>query len=330
VEIRKAAIRSADLTRQLLAFARQQTIAPTVLDLNATVDGMLAMLRRLIGEDIRIIWEPAAALWPVKMDPSQVDQILTNLCVNARHAIAGVGTLRIETSNVVADDAFCATHAEAMPGDYVRLLVQDSGSGMDAATQARIFEPFFSTKEMGAGTGLGLAMVHGAVKQNNGFVTVASTLGAGTTFEIFLPRHRGAPSLAQQAHAPAADLRGGETILVVEDEPALVRLATRALEDQGYVVLTATNAADALRLASSHAGEIHLLLSDVVMPEMNGRDLAAALQKLRPTLKLLFMSGHTAGIIASRGLLAPGLALIEKPFTRVALAEKVREALDGR
>ena len=329
LEIRKATVRSADLTRQLLAFARRQTIAPTVLDLNETVPGLLSMLQRLIGEDISLLWQPATALWPVLMDRSQMDQILTNLCVNARHAIAGIGTVRIATANAVADAAFCAQHAEAVSGEYVQLSVRDTGSGMDAATQARIFEPFFSTKDLGAGIGLGLATVYGAIKQNQGFVTVASTLGAGTTFDIYLPRHEGSATPARQTGAVAADLRGSETILVVEDEPAVSRLVTKALDAQGYLVLTANSAAEALRLATAHAGEIHLLLSDVVMPEMNGRDLAHALLKLRPTLRPLFMSGHTADVIAIRGLLAPGVAFIEKPFTPVALAAKVREVLDS-
>jgi CheY-like chemotaxis protein len=330
LEIRKAAVRSADLTRQLLAFARQQTIAPVVLDLNETLPGMLAMLQRLIGEDISLHWQPTASLWPVKMDRSQMDQILTNLCVNARHAIADVGTVTIATANVVADAAFCAQHAEAVPGDYVRLSVRDTGCGMDEATLARIFEPFFSTKGVGQGTGLGLATVYGAVRQNQGLVTVASALGEGTTFEIYLPRHQGAPTPAPQIAPGAADHRGGETILLVEDEPSLIRLVTKALEAQGYVVLAANSAADALRLATAYADEIHLLVSDVVMPEMNGRDLALALLQLRPTLKPLFMSGFTADVIATRGLLAPGVAFIEKPFTPVALAAKVRAVLDGQ
>lgn len=329
-EIRKAAVRSADLTRQLLAFARQQTIAPVVLDLNETVPGMLAMLQRLIGEDISLHWQPTVALWPVMMDRSQMDQILTNLCVNARHAIADVGTVAIATANMVADAAFCAQHAEAVPGDYVRLSVRDTGCGMDEATLARIFEPFFTTRGGAGGTGLGLATVYGAVKQNQGFVTVASALGEGTTFEIYLPRHVGAPTPARHTGPVAADHRGGETILLVEDEPSLIRLITKALEAQGYVVLAANSAADALRLATAYPDNIHLLVSDVVMPEMNGRDLATALLKLRPMLKPLFMSGYTADIIATRGLLAPGVALIEKPFAPVALAAKVREVLDGQ
>ena len=330
LEIRKAAVRSADLTRQLLAFARQQAIAPTVLDLNETVPGMLSILQRLIGEDISLLWQPATALWPVMMDRSQMDQILSNLCVNARHAIKDVGTVRIATANAVADTAFCAQYAEAVPGEYVRLSVGDTGSGMDAATQARIFEPFFSTKGVGEGTGLGLATVYGAVKQNQGFVTVASTLGEGTTFEIYLPRHKGETPPAPLAGTVAPDLRGGETILLVEDEPALIRLLTKGLEAKGYRVLAASSAADALRLSTAHAGPIHLLVSDVVMPGMNGRDLAQALLRLRPTLKPLFMSGHTADVIAVRGLLAPEVAFIEKPFTPVALAAKVREVLDGQ
>ncbi|MDQ8155221.1 MAG: PAS domain S-box protein [Gemmatimonadota bacterium] len=327
LEIRKAAVRSADLTRQLLAFARQQTIAPAVIDLNETVPNMLAMLNRLIGEDVRLVWQPAPSVWPVLMDPSQMDQILTNLVVNARHAIADVGVVTIATNNSVLDPAFCAAHADATPGEYVRLSVHDTGSGMDDATQARIFEPFFSTKGVGAGTGLGLATVYGAVKQNQGVITVQSVVGGGTTFDVLLPRHRGSPTPAHAAIVAAGDLRGGETILLVEDEPAVRRLVSKALEGQGYRVLAAGGADEAVRLAAAHEGDIHLLVSDVVMPGMNGRDLAQELQKSRPALTPLFMSGHTADVIATRGLLAPDVAFLAKPFTPVALAAKVREVL---
>lgn len=328
-EIRKAAVRSADLTRQLLAFARQQTIAPAVLDLNETVPSMLAMLNRLIGEDVRLVFKPSPTLWPVLMDPSQMDQILTNLVVNARHAIADVGVVTIATADAVLDAAFCERHADATPGEYVRLSVHDTGSGMDAATQARIFEPFFSTKGVGSGTGLGLATVYGAVKQNHGFVTVSSTVGEGTIFEVYLPRHQGALRKTPNVSQATSDLRGGETILLVEDEPAVRRLVTKALAGQGYVVLSAGSATEALRVAASHSGAIDLLVSDVVMPGMNGRDLAAALRETRSTLTPLFMSGHTADVITTRGLLAPGVAFIEKPFTPVAMAAKARAVLDG-
>ena len=328
IEIRKAAQRSAELTRKLLAFARQQPVETMVLDLNETVPGMITMLRRLIGEDIQLVWQPAATLWAVMMDPSQIDQILTNLCVNARHAIADVGVVAVSSANCVVDGAFCATHADAVPGEYVRLTVRDTGCGMDPATLSRIFEPFFTTKAIGEGTGLGLASVYGAVRQNGGFIAVSSALGQGTTFEIYLPRQETWVRPARRSGVVALASFGHETVLLVEDEAAMLRLASRVLEAQGYTVLSASSPAEALRIAAGHAGEIHLLLTDVVMPAMNGRDLANALLKIRPHLKQLFMSGHTADVIAHRGMLHIGVPFIQKPFGPDALAAKVREVLD--
>jgi two-component system cell cycle sensor histidine kinase/response regulator CckA len=328
-EIRKAAQRSAELTRQLLAYARRQTVAPEVLDLNDTLQKLLSMLQRLIGEDITIIWEPTPNLWPVSMDPSQLANVLTNLCVNARHAIADVGTIALAAANCEVDAAFCAAHADAVPGEYVRLTVRDTGCGMDAATTAMVFEPFFTTKGVGEGTGLGLASVYGAVRQNDGFVTVSSVVGEGTTFEIYLPRQRAAaPAKRASGGVSAIGGRGQETILAVEDEPAIRRLCTRLLEARGYVVLAAAGASEAITLATQHPGEIQLLLTDVVMPEMNGRDLADRLLTLRPGLKQLFMSGHTADVIADRGMLAHDVSFIEKPFSADALVAKVRGVLD--
>ena len=327
-EIRKAAQRSADLTRKLLAFARQQPVEPRELDLNEAVPGMVTMLQRLIGADIQLDWVPGNGLWPILMDPSQVDQILTNLVVNARHAIDGVGVVSIATANQVIDDAFCATRVDAAPGDYVRLTVHDTGCGMDAATLARIFEPFFTTKDIGEGTGLGLASVYGAVRQNGGFISVSSALNLGTTFEICLPRMAGREVPARHSGAVALAGRGDETILIVEDEPAMLRLTRRVLEAWGYDVLSAANPVEALRRASEHPHRIHLLLTDVVMPAMSGLDLATALRKIRPDVKLLFMSGHTADVIAHRGILMQGVPFIQKPFAPGALAAKVREALD--
>ena len=328
LEIQKAAGRSAGLTRQLLAFARRETIAPKVLNLNETVAGMLTMLTRLIGEDIQVTWQPAPTLWPIKVDPSQVDQILANLCVNARDAIAGVGTIAIATTNCVVDAEDCANNADALPGDYVRLAVSDSGCGMDKRTLTQIFEPFFTTKGVGVGTGLGLPTVYGAVKQNQGFIMVASEPGQGTAFEIYLPRHVASAEPARAAGTAAPARRGRETILVVEDEPVLLKLTTRVLEAQGYAVLGASSPSAAIGEAKVHADGIHLLLTDVVMPEMNGRDLAKVLLTLHPELKCLFMSGYTSEVIAKECVLDEGVHFLQKPFSSAVLSATVREVLD--
>jgi PAS domain S-box-containing protein len=328
-EIRKAAERSADLTRQLLAFARKQTIAPKVLDLNETVAGMLKMLQRLMGEDINLVWHPAADLWPVKVDASQIDQILANLCVNARDSIAGVGKIIIETANRVIDADFLARHADAKPGEYLALAVSDSGCGMDGEILAHIFEPFYTTKGLGKGTGLGLSTVFGAVRQNQGFITVYSEPGLGTTFTIYLPRHDGriVQPPSQSAEEPVPN--GHETILLVEDEPAILEMTGLILTRQGYVVLQASTPAEAIHLAREHAGEIDLLITDVVLPQMNGKDLADNLKSLTPQLKCLYMSGYTADAIAQHGVLDDGVEFIQKPFSLQLMSRKVREVLDG-
>jgi two-component system cell cycle sensor histidine kinase/response regulator CckA len=326
-EIRKAAQRSADLTRQLLAFARRQTIAPKVLDLNATLSGTLTMLRRLVGEDIAVEWLPDPALWPVEADRSQIDQILVNLCVNARDAIAGVGTLTLRTANVTIDASAEGARDESLPGDYATLAVTDDGCGLDEETRAQMFEPFFTTKPLGQGTGLGLATVYGIVKQNGGFIDVDTAPGRGTTFTIHLPRHDGkAASPGAPAAAPVT--RGSETILLVEDEPAILKVTTMVLEGLGYTVVAAHGAREALRLASAHVGRVHLLLTDVVMPEMNGKDLARRLVSLHPEVKLLFMSGYTSDVIARRGVLEEGVNFLQKPFSQETLGMKLREILD--
>ena len=326
--IREAAERSADLTRQLLAFARKQTVTPRVMDLNQTVDGMLKMLRRLIGEDIDLVWRPGADVGPVNMDPSQIDQLLVNLCVNARDAIGDTGKVAIETDRVVFDAAYCAEHLECAPGDYVLLAVSDNGCGIVPELLPHLFEPFFTTKETGKGTGLGLATVYGIVKQNNGLINVSSEPGQGTTFRVYLPRHRGKAEQRQEVAAAGAVARGSETILVVEDEAMILDIAKTMLELQGYTVLAAATPGEAIRLAREHAGEIHLLMTDVVMPEMNGRDLAKNLLSLYPGLKRLFMSGYTANVIAHHGVLDEGVHFMQKPFTLADLAVKVREALE--
>ena len=327
-EIQRAANRSANLTRQLLAFARKQTIAPKVLDLNETMAGMLSMLRRLVGENISLVWIPGAEVWPVRMDPSQIDQILANLCVNARDAIADVGKLTIETGNSTFDADFCAKHAGFVPGEYIRLAVSDSGHGMDKQTLTHIFEPFFTTKGVGEGTGLGLATIYGIVKQNNGLVNVYSEPGLGTTFNIYLPRHLSKTGQVPEKGPSDPAVRGHETILLVEDEPAILNMITMMLGRLGYTVVAAGTADEAMRLAREYAGEIHLLLTDVVMPEMNGRDLAEKMLTIYPHLKCLFMSGYTANVIAHHGVLDEGVYFIQKPFSVNVLSAKVREVLE--
>jgi PAS domain S-box-containing protein len=328
-EIRRAARRAADLTRQLLAFARRQTITPRVLDPNEAIEGVLRMLRRIIGEDIRFVWRPGPGLWSVKVDPSQVDQVLANLCVNARDAIAGVGNVLIETQNVHLDDDACSRGVGCVAGDYVRLAVTDDGCGMDGETLAHIFEPFFTTKAIGKGTGLGLAMVYGIARQNGGFIDVVSEPGRGSTFALYLPRHVGAADPMRSRMPPNPVACGNETILLVEDEVALLQAMTKMLEEQGYSVLAASTPGEATRLAEEHRGEIRLLVTDVIMPEMNGLDLARTLELTYPGLKRMFMSGHTADVLGQDGMLDQGVYFLHKPFERADLATKVREALDG-
>jgi len=328
-EIRKAAKRSADLTRQLLAFARKQTIAPKVLDLNATVDGMLTMLKRLISEDVELVWQPGAGLWPVRVDPSQVDQILANLCINARDAISGGGKVVIKTENTVFNRTACAGKPGLVPGEYVGLTVSDDGCGMDEETLSHIFEPFFTTKKAGEGTGLGLATVYGIVKQNNGWIDVSSEPDQGATFTIYLPRHM-SPELASPPDvSPKPAELAHETILLVEDDRALLSLTGRMLELQGYTVLAANSPGESLRLAREHAGKINLLLTDVIMPEMNGLDLATKLREFDPYLKCLFMSGYPADVLAPHGVLDDDLRLIQKPFSRNELFEKIQEIMNA-
>ncbi len=327
-QIRKAAERSAAIVRQLLAFARKQTVTPKVLNLNEAMESMLKMLRRLIGEEIDLVWRPGKALWLVQMDPAQIDQLLANLCINARDAIVGGGRITIETGNKIFDADFCSGHKGYIPGNYVMLTVTDDGSGMDRETRQHIFEPFFTTKGVGQGTGLGLAMAYGIVKQNGGFIDVYSEPDQGTSFKIYLPRCSGQEEPAETAGPLKPVGRGQETVLLVEDEPAILDLGKQLLEIQGYRVLPAATPGKAIRLAEEHCGEIHLLLTDVIMPEMNGRELSRKLLFLYPGLKCLFMSGYTADIIAHHGVLEEGVHFLQKPFSLDALAAKVREALD--
>lgn len=327
-QVQAAGRHSADLTRQLLAFARKQTIVPEVLNLNNAVESILKMLGRLIGEDIELIWRPGPDLWPVHMDPTQVDQVLANLAVNARDAIQGVGRLVIETERVGLDADYCDQHPGCAPGDYILLSVSDSGCGMAHEVQSQIFEPFFTTKPLGSGTGLGLSTVYGIVKQNKGFISVYSEPGQGSTFQIYLPCFRppgDSVNVPQKVHGPH---RGTETVLLVEDEFALLELGHRLLERLGYVVIAANGPTQALRAAVDFPDTIDLLITDVIMPEMNGRDLWLRLKALRPGLKSLFMSGYTADVIAHQGSLEEGVHFLQKPFTMAAFAQKIREAIE--
>jgi PAS domain S-box-containing protein len=321
--------RSTEVTRQLLAFARKQPIAPKVLNLNRTVEGMLKLLRRLIGEDMDLVWVPGDALWPVKMDPSQVDQILANLCVNARDAIGGPGMITIETQKADFDDAYCAEHNGFSPGEYVMLTVSDNGSGMDNSTIEKIFDPFFTTKEVSKGTGLGLATVYGIIKQNAGFINVYSEPGHGSTFRIYLPRYSGM-LVHTSKQSPVAPLpRGDETILLVEDEPEVLEMAKQMLENFGYTVLASSTPREAIHIARENSGDINLVITDMIMPEMTGRDLISNLISLRAGLKYLFISGYSENVISHHGILEKGVNLIQKPFSSQELAAKVREVLDS-
>ncbi len=326
-EIHKAAKRSSDLTRQLLAFARKQTISPKVLDLNGTVEGMLKMLRRLIGEDIVLSWLPGSRLWRIKMDPSQVDQILANLCVNARDAVSGTGRVVIETKNIALEEAQCPERNGFLPGEYVLLSVSDNGCGMDRQTLAHLFEPFFTTKGIGQGTGLGLATIYGIVKQNGGYIDVESEPGRGTTFSIYFPRNISQADTPADVKTGSPAERGHETILLVEDEAAMLNMAKTMLERLGYRVLPCRTAVEAERLAMEHAGEIDLLITDVIMPDMNGKELAERLTSRYPNMSSLFTSGYTADVIGHHGVLKEGVHFIPKPFSRKDLACKIRDAL---
>jgi PAS domain S-box-containing protein len=326
--IHKAALHSSDLTRQLLAFARKQVTAPQILDLNETITGMLKMLKRLIGENIELQWKPTPEIWPVTMDPTQVGQVLANLAVNARDAIAGTGHLLIATENLTVDQAYCAGRINFSPGDYVALTVSDSGCGMTGEVMTHIFEPFFTTKGEGQGTGLGLATVHGIVYQNDGLIHAYSEPGQGTTFRIYLPRREAGTEVVCLPQS-VDSVCGGETVLIVEDEITILELSTTILEKKGYTILAASTPHEALDLVRSYQGVIHLVITDVIMPQMNGRTLLEQINCLCPGIKSLYMSGYTADIIAQQGVIEAGLQFIEKPFSVKGLCGKVREVLDN-
>jgi PAS domain S-box-containing protein len=329
-QILNAGQKSVEITRQLLAFARKQTISPTILNLNKTVEKMLKMLQRLMGEDINLSWLPGPGVTQVLIDPSQIDQILANLCANARDAISGVGKVTIETDNVTIDKDYCIVHSGFVPGNFVSLTVSDNGCGMGKEILGHIFEPFYTTKDLSKGTGLGLATVYGIVKQNNGFINVYSEPGKGTSFKIYLPCYSGEIS-SFETRVDTKTPRGvGETVLIVEDDVSILKIVKKILDEIGYCVLEAETPTKALDLAQKQSKQIHLLLTDVVMPEMNGRDLAGRLQTLYPELKVLYMSGYTANVIAHQGVLDEGVSFIQKPFSMKDLAIKVQQVLEKK
>ena len=329
-EIKIAGERAAALTRQLLAFSRKQIIQPKILDLNELLTDIQKMLGRLIGEDVEILTIPGPALWQVDADPGQMEQVIMNLVVNAKDAMPKGGKLTVETANVNLDGNYFRNHGikEEQPGSYVMLSVSDTGIGMDKETQERIFEPFFTTKEIGKGTGLGLPTVYGIIKQNNGFIWAYSEPGQGSTFKIYLPKAKGDVAAEEKEQHPVTALGGSETVLIVEDDDSLRKFARTVLKRKGYKVLEAENGEDAFRVSEAHDGPIDLLITDVVMPRMGGKETAERLQPLYPQMKVIYMSGYTDNAIAHHGILAPGLNFLEKPFTPEGLARRVREVLD--
>jgi signal transduction histidine kinase len=327
-EIRKAGDRAASLTRQLLAFSRQQVLEPKVLDLNTIVIDTEKMLRRLIGEDIGLTTVMDPALERVKVDPGQMEQVILNLAVNARDAMAQGGILTIETGNVGLDESYAQVHPEVKPGRYVLLAVSDTGCGMDEPTKAHIFEPFFTTKGPARGTGLGLATVYGIVKQSGGYIYVNSEPGRGTIFKIYFPSVKETVSCGNSYPGLRKMATGTETLLLVEDEDAVRALTRHALKMCGYTVLEARHGEEAIHIFEQHEGMIHLLVSDVVMPQMGGRQLAERLVAIRPEMRVLYLSGYTDDAVVRHGVLQAEVAFLQKPFTMNALANKVREVLD--
>jgi CheY-like chemotaxis protein len=328
-QIKRAGQRATGLTSQLLAFSRKQVLQPRILDLNDAMLEASAILHRLIGEDIDLVTFPQPGLGLVKADPGQIQQIIMNLAVNARDAMPHGGKLTMETANADIDQKYVRRHPAGSVGRYVMLAISDNGMGMDAETQSHIFEPFFTTKGSQKGTGLGLSTVYGIVKQSDGLIWVYSELGRGATFKIYLPRVGGEVSEIESNGMEELSLQGNETVLVVEDEPSMRTLAARILRTQGYTTIEASNGEEALRIAQEFTGEIHLVLTDVIMPEMNGKTMASQLEAARPGIKVLFVSGYTNNAIVHHGVLNSNVAFLQKPFTAEALARKVRKVLDS-
>ena len=330
VIIKETAVRAAALIRQLLAFSRRQVFEPSILDLNRIVSELEKMMRPLIGEDIELVTTLDPRLGNVRVDPTQIDQVLMNLAVNARDAMPQGGRLTIETANVELDEAYASKHATVLPGSYVMLAVSDNGIGMDKETQSHMFEPFFTTKEQGKGTGLGLATVYGIIKQSGGYIWIYSEPSQGTTFKIYLPRFEAGLRAIEPEPPSSSVVKAEETVLVVEDEGALRELACEFLERSGYAVLGAGNGAAAMEISKRHQGPIHLLMTDAIMPGMSGRELALQMQGLRPDIRVLYVSGYTDDVVLRNGLLEPGTAFLQKPFTKDSLTQKVRAVLDGK
>ncbi len=327
-QIKETTSSSANLTRQLLGFARKQAIAPQVLNLNHAIEDMLEMLIRLIGEDVELVWKPAPLELKLLIDPTQLDQILTNLVVNGRDAVAGRGTLALSTELISIDEDYCRAHPWCKSGEYVQLFVSDDGCGMSKEGLEHIFEPFYTTKDIDKGTGLGLATVYGIVKQNNGFINFYSEPGHGTTVRAYFPQVS-APVAAETTVNEEVPARGHETVLLVEDEVKLLEIGQRILEEAGYQVIATPDPLTALQLAADHEMSIDLLLTDVIMPKLNGKELAERMLAVQPGIKVAYMSGYATDIIAARGLLEDGVQLLQKPFTTEALTRKLREILDS-
>jgi CheY-like chemotaxis protein len=326
--VKQAASSAADLTRQLLAFSRQQMLQPRLLDLRQVIEKTQVLLRRLIDENIEIANSLEPSLGFIMADPGQIEQVLMNLAINARDAMPNGGRLTIQAQNVKLEDSFRVGDVQVVPGPYVMIAVEDTGCGMDRKTQSRIFDPFFTTKELGKGTGLGLATVYGIVKQSGGYIWVYSEVNKGTVFKIYLPLIQSAARAPEQNAPEKAALRGCETILIAEDSDSLREMAKEYLESVGYNILEGSSGKEALQRAKDFDGPIHLLLTDVVMPEMNGADLASEIASLRPGIKVIFTSGYTPDAIARQGVLDPAVTFIQKPYRPKALARKIREVLD--
>ncbi|MCX8021980.1 MAG: PAS domain S-box protein [Syntrophorhabdaceae bacterium] len=329
LEIQKAGERSAELTKNLLAFARKQTITPKVFNINEKIEDMLKMLRRIIGEHIELLWLPDVHLWNVKIDPAQLNQIVLNIVINAKDAILDYGTITIETQNVILDENYCKVHYGLSPGEYVMLAISDNGIGMEKEVKERVFEPFFTTKSTEKGSGLGLSTVYGIVKQNNGYINVYSEPQKGATFKIFLPRHKGTKEDVVEQETSHVLKAKGETVLLVEDEKKVLELCSFMLEQLGYKVLPAQSPIEGIERAKTYEGEIDLLITDIVMPDMNGSELAEILQVMRPSLKALFMSGYTTNVVIKNGILKKNVHYIQKPFSLHQFSIKIREALES-
>jgi nitrogen-specific signal transduction histidine kinase/CheY-like chemotaxis protein len=328
-QIENAAERASTLIRQLLAFSRRQVLQPKIIDLNAIVLGLDKLLGRLMGEHIEMVTLCGANVGNVKADPAQIEQVIMNLVVNARDAMPKGGRLTVETANVELDSMYARDHVSVKPGAYVMLAVSDTGMGMSPETVAHIFEPFFTTKESGQGTGLGLSTVYGIVKQSGGYIWVYSEPGKGTTFKVYLPRVSEAVEEKRKQAEPLAEYNGKETILLVEDEEAVRELASLILNAKGYLVLSAPSAQEAEHFSATHRGEIHLLLTDIMMPGASGHELAKRITARHPRTRILYMSGYTDNVLALEGVLEAGVSFLQKPFTPGALAKKVREVLDA-